>query len=197
MVCNVVSTMSAPDGGGEMVSGRRWPGTLHATPSARRALIGFASRRGRRGAATTRNDQRAETTQDAVALRDTWFVTSFPPPAPPPGPPPPPGQPPAWGPGAPGPFGGHAAAEHPDGTTVLVLGILGLVVCAVLGPFAWKAGNKALREMDSRPDIIYSNRGSITTGRILGIVSTAFLIAGAVFGVIWLILAIAVFSGNA
>jgi hypothetical protein len=86
--------------------------------------------------------------------------------------------------------------EHPNGTTVLVLGILSLVVCQILGPFAWKMGNTALREMDARPDLVYSNRGNITAGRIIGIISTALLGLGVFFFVIWGIFAVAVFSGN-
>ncbi len=87
--------------------------------------------------------------------------------------------------------------EHPNGTTVLVLGILSLVVCQVLGPFAWKMGNTALREMDARPDLVYSNRGSVTAGRIIGSSSTGLLGLGAVFFVIWLVFAVVLFSGNA
>lgn len=80
---------------------------------------------------------------------------------------------------------------------MLVLGILGLVVCGIIGPFAWKLGNKALREMDARPDLVYSNRSNVTTGRILGMISTGLLAAGAVFVLIWLAFAVVVFSGNA
>lgn len=86
--------------------------------------------------------------------------------------------------------------EHPNGTTVLVLGILSLVVCQVLGPFAWKMGNTALREMDARPDLVYSNRGSVTAGRIIGIISTVLLGLFAVFFVIWAFFLVAVSSGN-
>ena len=78
--------------------------------------------------------------------------TTPPPPPPPPSgappPPPPPQQPPGgYGPGGYGP-GGYGAAgvpqEHPKGTTILVLGILSLVLCGLLGPFAWNMGNQAL-----------------------------------------------------
>lgn len=84
------------------------------------------------------------------------------PPGPPPGwnpasAPPPPGPPPGYG-------YGYAPAqhEHPQGTAVLVLGILGFVSCGLLGPIAWIMGNKALAEIDAHPGY-YSNRGNVAT----------------------------------
>jgi len=71
-----------------------------------------------------------------------------------------------------------AQAEHPQGTTILVLGILSLVVCGLLGPFAWSMGNKALREIDSNPSVRYSNRGNISAGRICGMIASILLIVG-------------------
>ncbi len=86
--------------------------------------------------------------------------------------PPPPPPPPSWGVG-PGSSGG--TQDHPNGTTILVLGILGLACCGLLGPIAWIMGNTAMREIDSSPGS-YSNRGTVNAGRICGIVATAFLI---------------------
>jgi hypothetical protein len=71
--------------------------------------------------------------------------------------------------------------EHPDGTTILVLGILSLVVCGILGPFAWNMGNKAMREMDANPGVVYRNRGNITAGRICGMIATILIIVGVAF----------------
>ena len=65
--------------------------------------------------------------------------------------------------------------EHPDGTTVLVLGILSLVVCGLLGPVAWVKGRDALAYMDENPGMQWTNRGQINAGRICGIVATALL----------------------
>lgn len=59
------------------------------------------------------------------------MVPPLPGPAPLPGPPPMP--PPGWGMSG---WGLTSSREHPDGTTVLLLGILSLVVCGLLGPFA-------------------------------------------------------------
>lgn len=100
-------------------------------------------------------------------------------------PPPPPGQvPPPYQQPYQQPYGtpyGAPYAEHPQGSTILVLGILSLVVCAVLGPIAWNMGNKAIREMDAQPNVQFANRGNITAGRICGIISTALIGLGAVF----------------
>jgi hypothetical protein len=69
--------------------------------------------------------------------------------------------------------------DHPQGTTILVLGILGLVTCGLLGVVAWVMGNGALRDIDAAPGY-YANRTNVVTGRILGIVSTCLLAVGLV-----------------
>src|SRR6188472_2898507 len=94
-----------------------------------------------------------------------------PPPYPPYGPPPPYGYPPP----------GYGV-EHPQGTTVLVLGILSLVICGLLGPFAWSMGNRALAEIDANP-AYFTNRGQVTAGRVCGMVATILLIVGVVVAV--------------
>ncbi len=70
--------------------------------------------------------------------------------------------------------------EQSQATTALVLGILGLVLCQFLGPFAWSIGNKELQAIDAgrRPP---ENRGTANAGKILGIVSTVLLAIGVVF----------------
>lgn len=105
----------------------------------------------------------------------------------PPGPPPP-GAPPAygppgWGTGPYGPAYPPAPIDHPSGTLVLVLGLLGIVFCQVLGPVALVMGRNALREIDARPPGTYANRGIVQAGWICGIVGTVLLaltIAGVV-----------------
>lgn len=92
-----------------------------------------------------------------------------PPSYPPPGPPPNYGYPP---PGYP--------REHPQGTTVLVLGILSLVVCGLIGPFAWSMGTRVLAEIDQNP-AYFANRGQVVAGRICGIVATALAVAAVLF----------------
>jgi hypothetical protein len=65
--------------------------------------------------------------------------------------------------------------EPSQATTVLVLGILSIVVCQILGPFAWVMGNREIEAIDAgrRPP---DNRGTANAGRILGIVGTVFLV---------------------
>jgi hypothetical protein len=73
------------------------------------------------------------------------------------------------------PYDGYGGRDHPQGTTVLVLGILSLVVCQLLGPVAWIMGNNAIAEIDRNPGA-YSNRGSVQAGRICGIVASCLLV---------------------
>jgi uncharacterized membrane protein YjgN (DUF898 family) len=78
------------------------------------------------------------------------------------------------------PYGnyGYAAGyarEHPQGTAILVLGIVSIVACGLTGPFAWTMGNNAMRDVDQYP-YAYTNRSNIQAGRILGIVGTGLLV---------------------
>jgi hypothetical protein len=75
--------------------------------------------------------------------------------------------------------------DHPQGTTILVLGILSLVICGLLGPVAWVMGSNALQEIDRNP-LAYSNRGSVVAGKICGIVATVLLAIG-ILGAILLV----------
>ncbi|MGW4802239.1 DUF4190 domain-containing protein [Nonomuraea sp. NPDC004297] len=65
--------------------------------------------------------------------------------------------------------------SHPNGTTILVLGILSLVVCTFIGPFAWSMGNRALREIDESGRH-YDNRSQVQAGRVCGIIGSVMLI---------------------
>lgn len=103
--------------------------------------------------------------------------------------------PPYGAPGAPapgynayGPYGGFASgAEHPQGTLILVLGIVGLVLCQLAGPVAWIMGRNALREMDASGQQ-FTNRGQVKAGMICGIIAT-------VLTVLVIALYIAMFAG--
>jgi uncharacterized membrane protein YjgN (DUF898 family) len=57
----------------------------------------------------------------------------------------------------------------------LVLGILGIVVCGLCGPFAWSIGNRVVREIDASGGR-WGGRTEANVGRILGIVATALLV---------------------
>ncbi len=86
-------------------------------------------------------------------------------------------------------YGGLPQQEHPQGTIVLILGILGLVTCQVLSPIAWAMGNRALAEIDAAPGR-YGNRSVVNIGRICGIVGCVLLGLGAAFFLLYLVLAI-------
>ncbi|MEX1124595.1 MAG: DUF4190 domain-containing protein [Acidimicrobiia bacterium] len=72
--------------------------------------------------------------------------------------------------------------EASQATTALVLGILGIVLCQILGPFAWSMGSKEMQAIDAgrRPP---ENRGTANAAKILGIVGTV-LLGLAIIGVI-------------
>lgn len=85
--------------------------------------------------------------------------------------------------------------EHPDGQTVLILGILGLVVCGVLAPIAWLKGRRVLAEMDAQPGVVWSNRGNVQTGKLLGLIGTILLGIAVAFFVVVLVFQILVLLG--
>ncbi len=63
------------------------------------------------------------------------------------------------------------------GTVVLVLGILGLLLCFILGIVAWVMGNDDLREM-RLGTMDPSGRGLTQAGRICGMISVIIAIVG-------------------
>ncbi|MFV1960859.1 MAG: DUF4190 domain-containing protein [Acidimicrobiia bacterium] len=76
--------------------------------------------------------------------------------------------------------------EQSQATTILVLGILGVVLFQILAPFAWVMGNRELAAIDSglrSPE----NRSTANTGRILGIVGTVLLGIGIVIVVLLIV----------
>ena len=94
-------------------------------------------------------------------------------------------------PGGYGPVGGQPQ-DHPKGTQILVLGILSLVCCGVLGPFAWMMGSGARKEMAARPNVYWGNKGIVTAGWVCGIIGSVFLI----LGVLYLVVVLAVVAGR-
>ena len=73
-----------------------------------------------------------------------------------------------------------SGGRGPEGaSTILVLGILGLVVCQPLGIAAWVQGNSYLqrcREMGVEPD------GQAVAGRICGMVASILMIISLLAG---------------
>ncbi|MFE5480250.1 DUF4190 domain-containing protein [Nocardia sp. NPDC056541] len=64
--------------------------------------------------------------------------------------------------------------EHPQATTVLVLGVLGMSLCGLCAPFAWLKGRGVLAEIDGSGGQI-GGRTQVYAGYILGIVGTCLL----------------------
>src|SRR3712207_5178444 len=93
----------------------------------------------------------------------------------------------------PAPYGqggyGVATQEHPQGTMIFVLGIVGIFI-GVCAPIAWYLGNKALREITAS-GASYSNLSQIRTGRMLGKVFTIIYI---VFIVLYIIFFVVIFG---
>jgi uncharacterized membrane protein YjgN (DUF898 family) len=88
---------------------------------------------------------------------------------------PPPGQPPFVPPGQYGaPPYAFLPPEHREATTVLILGILGLVLCQVISPFAWVMGNRVIAEIDASNGQV-GGRSQANAGRICGIVGTVLI----------------------
>ena len=89
---------------------------------------------------------------------------------------------------SPGPY-----PEQGQAVTALVLGILSIVLCQLLGPFAWKLGNNELRgiaEGRRSPEGL----GMAQAGRITGIIGTCLLALGVAALVFFLLAALAGFG---
>lgn len=70
-----------------------------------------------------------------------------------------------------------------DATTIFVLGLLGLLLCGILGIFAWVKGNDYMRQcraFRARPS------GLAVAGRILGMVATLLILLQLVLGLLML-----------
>jgi len=85
--------------------------------------------------------------------------------------------------------------KHPQATLALVLSLVGLIggfLCALpllLCPVAWWAGAKAEKEIDAAPQQ-YSGRSEASSGKIIGIIGTAFLAIGLLLLIVIIVLGI-------
>jgi hypothetical protein len=75
--------------------------------------------------------------------------------------------------------------DHPQATTILVLGILGFF-CGVLGPFAWVLGRRALTEIDASGGTI-GGRSNVQVGYILGIVTSILFALSLIFLIVYFV----------
>ena len=62
-----------------------------------------------------------------------------------------------------------------NGGLIMALGIMGLLICNVFGPFAAVMGGNAVAAID-RGEANPNERGSANAGRVMGIISTVFLV---------------------
>ena len=82
---------------------------------------------------------------------------------------------------------GYDAPRSSNATTILVLGILSLVVCAVLGPIAWWMGHAELRQIDAGL-VSRNDRGTVNAGYICGIIGSVLMLISILFIVVALAL---------
>ncbi|MDX6277473.1 MAG: hypothetical protein QOJ72_1601 [Nocardioidaceae bacterium] len=120
--------------------------------------------------------------------------SAYPPPpgqqAPPGHYPPPPGQYPSPGYGQ--PYYAQQPPKHPQATTALVLGIIGLTgmmfcVTCLLAPVAWVIGAKTVKAIDSSGGA-YGGRSEANAGKIMGIIGTVLLILALCLAAVLIIL---------
>jgi hypothetical protein len=71
---------------------------------------------------------------------------------------------------------GAAPPEHPQGTLILIFGIIGIFF-SLFGAIAWYLGANAMKEIQAT-GIRYSNESNINTGRILGKIVTIIALVG-------------------
>ena len=91
--------------------------------------------------------------------------------------------PPPYGPSSYGqPAYGFRPPDHPQAVTVLILGILGLVLCSLISPFAWIKGNQVVAEIDASNGQL-GGRSTANAGRICGIIGTCLIALGLLAGV--------------
>jgi hypothetical protein len=85
--------------------------------------------------------------------------------------------------------------EHPQGTLILIFGVLGIFI-TIFAPIAWYLGNKAKRDIQTS-GIQYTNAQNIAVGRMLGKIFTIIAIVSIVLVIIfWIIIAIAASSSG-
>ncbi|WP_188829079.1 DUF4190 domain-containing protein [Nocardia camponoti] len=90
---------------------------------------------------------------------------------------------------------GYPQREADGATTALVLGILGLVLCQFIAPFAWAKGKGVLNEIDASNGAL-GGRGSAQAGYIMGIIGTIFLVLGILAGIVWVIFVVFMLSSS-
>ena len=81
------------------------------------------------------------------------------------------------------------APDHPKATTSLILGILGIVLCQIIAPFAWRIGKRTVDEIDASNGQL-GGRGSAQAGYVMGIIGTVLLGLSLLFLVFIIVVAV-------
>ena len=71
------------------------------------------------------------------------------------------------------PVYGYVPPNHPQATTALILGIVGLALCPFVGIAGFVMGGRVRREIDAAPGQ-WGGRGLATAGWVLGIISIVY-----------------------
>jgi len=82
------------------------------------------------------------------------------------------------------------------GTAILVLGILGLVICAPLGIVAWVMGNNDLNEMATGA-MDREGEGLTRAGQICGMIATILLIIQCLLACLWITFVVTMIGARA
>jgi hypothetical protein len=69
----------------------------------------------------------------------------------------------------------RSAQNAPGAVPALVLGVLGLLLCPLLGPLAWSYGRRGEQAVDASGGTL-GGRALATTGKVLGIVGTLLIV---------------------
>jgi hypothetical protein len=99
-----------------------------------------------------------------------------------------------YGQQSPMPYGqqpyGAPPQEHPQGTLILIFGILGIFI-TIFAPIAWYLGNKAKKEIQAS-GVQYANEQNISIGRMLGKIFTIIALVSIALTIIITIIVVAV-----
>jgi hypothetical protein len=72
------------------------------------------------------------------------------------------------------------AKASSQATTALILGIVSIVCCGLVAPFAWYLGNKELQQIAAGLSPV-AGQGLAQAGKILGIIGSILLILGLIW----------------
>ena len=88
------------------------------------------------------------------------------------------------------PVYGYVPPNHPQATTAMILGIVGLALCPFVGIAGFVMGGRVRREIDAAPGQ-WGGRGPATAGWVLGIISIVYAALVLAYVVIIAVVAVA------